>query len=184
MPQEDAAFLQTSADALLNKINTLRCEKPCALNPEASPFTPLLSSDSTNDHCPVITTAEIHSTPKEVLLSTFDEEPQPTIVSQKDDSSSTTDQMPAGSFQQETRELATACWDPQEREDHPVQPKMGVLVTRQTEGTSKNKGVHWKLDLANFHYIEAEGEQKPTSATVLQEKEYASTKRSWCTKRS
>ena len=26
MPQEDAVFLQTSADALLNKINTLRCE--------------------------------------------------------------------------------------------------------------------------------------------------------------
>ena len=91
MPQEDAAFLQTSADTLLNKINTLRCGEPCALNPEASPFTPLSSSNSTKDHCLVVTTAEVHSPPKEVMLNTFDEEPQPNIVSQKDDSSFTTD---------------------------------------------------------------------------------------------
>ena len=133
----------------------------------------------------MVTTAEIHSPPKEVLLNTFDEEPQPTIVSQEDDSSSTTDQMPAGSFQQETRELATACWDPQGKEDHPLQPKMGSLVTHQTgEKPPGKKGVHWKRDLSTFHYIEAEGEQKPTTATVLQDQEYASTRRSWCTNRS
>ena len=93
--------------------------------------------------------------------------------------------MPAGSFQQETRELATACWDPQEKEDHPLQPKMEILVSHQIEKTPpKKRRVHWKPELVTLHYIEAEGEQKPTSASVLQDKEYASTKRSWCTNRS
>ena len=41
MPQENDAFPQTSADAFLNKLNTLRCEEPYTLNPEASPFKPL-----------------------------------------------------------------------------------------------------------------------------------------------
>ena len=81
MPQDDVAFLQTSADALLHKINSLRGEKPCNLNPEAAPFTPLPSTSSTANHCLVATTAEVHPQPKEVHLYACEGKPQPTFVS-------------------------------------------------------------------------------------------------------
>ena len=78
LPQDDVAFLQTSADALLHKINTLRGEKPCDLNPQAPPFTPQPSLSSTTNHCLVVTTAEVHPQPKAVPLNAPDENPQPT----------------------------------------------------------------------------------------------------------
>ena len=80
LPQDDVAFLQTSADALLHKITTLRGEKPCDLNPQAPPFTPQPSQSSTTNHCLVVTTAEVHPQPKEVPLNASDEKPQPTYV--------------------------------------------------------------------------------------------------------
>ena len=73
--------------------------------PNQAPSQPLPRSGSLNNNC-LFTSAEVFSPPKEVPIS------------KEDDSSSTTDQMPAGSFQQETRELATACWDPQGKEGH------------------------------------------------------------------
>ena len=93
--------------------------------------------------------------------------------------------MPAGSFQQETRELATACWDPQEEEGHSLTLKTGILVSRQPgERPHTRKGVHWNSESPLIHHIEAEGEQKPTSATLLQQKELAARRRAWCTNRS
>ena len=64
---------------------------------------------------------EVHPPPKEAVIAqhpistslssnTIEENMDSDILNQKNDSSLTTDQMPAGSFQQETRELATACW--------------------------------------------------------------------------
>ena len=73
MPQNDAIFLQTSADAQLQKIHKLRREEPSALNPTAPPFTPLLSSNSTTDLCLVVTTAEVHPQRKKMLLDVCDE---------------------------------------------------------------------------------------------------------------
>ena len=137
IPQDDVAFLQTSADALLHKINTLRGEKPRALNPKALPFTPLPSSSSATDHCLVTTIAEVHPQPKEVLPHTCDEESRPTSATQ-------------------------------EEEEQPP----------------KKKRVRWNPELSILYNIEAEGEQKPTSATLLQQKEHAAKKRSWCTNRS
>ena len=61
------------------------------------------------------------------------DESESTIESREDSSSSSTDQMPAGSFQQETRELATACWDPQVEEDQPLPLEIGDSSTHQTE---------------------------------------------------
>ena len=93
--------------------------------------------------------------------------------------------MPAGSFQQETRELATACWDPQAEEDHPTSPKMEDLPIQQIrEETLKIKRVHWNSKLASTHDIEAVGEQKPTSALLRKQQEQASIKRTCCTNRS
>ena len=79
------------------------------MSPNYAPSQPFPTSTSSTDNflSLFVTSAEVHPPSKEVPLS------------QEDDSSSTTDQMPAGSFQQETRELATACWDPQEEEDSP-----------------------------------------------------------------
>ena len=136
MSQDDVAFLQTSAHALLHKIHKLRREEPRALNPAALPFTPLPSTSSATDHCLVTTIAEIHPQPKEVLFSACDETPQPTSV------------------------------PPTEKEP----PNM--------------KRVRWQPNLTTIHEIEAEGEQKSTSATLLQQKEHASKKRTWCTNRT
>ena len=46
------------------------------------------------------------------------------------------------------------------------------------------KRVRWQPNLTTIHEIEAEGEQKSTSAMLLQDKEHANKKRSWCTNRS
>ena len=46
------------------------------------------------------------------------------------------------------------------------------------------KRVKWQPELITVHEIETEGQQKPTSATLLQQKEHASKKRTWCTNRS
>ena len=46
------------------------------------------------------------------------------------------------------------------------------------------KRVRWQPELITIHEIETEGQQKPTSATLLQQKEHASKKRTWCTNRS
>ena len=73
LPQDDTIFLQASADALIHKINTLRGEKSCDLNPQAPPFTPQPSSNSTTNHCLVVTTAEVHPPPKELQLNAPDE---------------------------------------------------------------------------------------------------------------
>ena len=131
LPQDDVAFLQTSADALLHKITTLRSERPCNLNPQAPPFTPQPSQSSTTDRCLVVTTAEVHPQPKEPQLNASDEKPQPT-------------------------------------EKEPL----------------NTKRVRWQPKLTTIHEIETEGQQKPTSATLLQQKEHASKKRTWCTNRS
>ena len=72
-------------NALLHKINTLRGEKPRALNPKALPFTPLPSSSSATDHCLVTTIAEVHPQPKEVLPFTCDEESRPTSATQEEE---------------------------------------------------------------------------------------------------
>ena len=116
------------------------------MSPNYAPSQPLPNSTSSTDSCLslFVTSAEVHSPSKEVSLS------------QEDDSSSTTDQMPAGSFQQETRELATACWDPQAEEDHPTFPKMEDLPIQQIRvETLKIKRVHWNSKLASTHDIEA-----------------------------
>ena len=131
MPQDDAIFLQASADALLHKINTLRGEKPCDLNPQAPPFTPQPSSCSTTNHCLVVTTAEVHPQPKTVALNACEETPQPT-----------------------------------------------------SEEPPNTKRVRWHPKLTTIHEIETDGKQNPTSATLLQQKEHASKKRTWCTNRS
>ena len=44
--------------------------------------------------------------------------------------------------------------------------------------------VRWQPNLTTIHEIETEGLQKPTSATLLQQREHASKKRTWCTNRS
>ena len=46
------------------------------------------------------------------------------------------------------------------------------------------KKVRWQPKLITIHEIEAEGKQKPTSATLIQQKEHAAKKRAWCTNRS
>ena len=46
------------------------------------------------------------------------------------------------------------------------------------------KRVRWQPKLTTIHEIETEGLQKPTSATLLQQREHASKKRTWCTNRS
>ena len=61
------------------------------------------------------------------------DESDSTIESREDSSSSSKDHMPAGPFQQETRELATACWDPQVEEDQPLPLEIGNSLTHQTE---------------------------------------------------
>ena len=137
MSQEDATFLQASADAILHRIHKLRREEPHALNPQASPFTPTSTSSSTKDLCLATTTAEVHTPPQEVPLTTRDEESQPISATQE------TDDLP-----------------------------------------SNPKSVRWKPEPPTIHHIEADGEQKPTSATMLQQKEHASKRRSWCTNRS
>ena len=48
----------------------------------------------------------------------------------------------------------------------------------------KTKRVRWQSNLTTIHEIETEGKQKPTSTTLLQQKEHASKKRTWCTNRS
>ena len=131
MPQNDAIFLQTSADALLHKIQELRQEVPHTLNPKAPPFTPQPSQSSTTNHCLVVTTAEVHPQPKEVPLNSSDGKTQPT-------------------------------------EKEPP----------------NTKRVRWQLEPSTIHHIEAEGQQKPTTATLRQQKEHASKKRTWCTNRS
>ena len=136
MPQDDATFLQASADAILHKIHKLRREEPRALSPEALPFTPLPDTSSATDHCLVTTIAEIHPQPNVVHLSARDEMPQPTSA-------------------------------PPAKEEPPSM-----------------KRVRWKPNLTTIHEIEAEGEQKPTSATRHQKKELLNKKRSWCTNRS
>ena len=136
MPQDDATFLQASADAMLNKVHKLRHEEPRALNPDALPFTPLPSTSPATDHCLVTTIAEIHPQPKEVFFSARDETPQPTSV-------------------------------PPTAQEPP-----------------NTKRVRWQPELTIIHEIETEGKQKPTSVTLLQQREHASKKRTWCTNRS
>ena len=46
------------------------------------------------------------------------------------------------------------------------------------------KRARWQPKLTTIHEIETEGKQKPTSATLLQQKEHASKKRTWCTNRT
>ena len=75
MPQDDAIFLQTSADALIHKIQELRQEEPHALNLEAPPFTPPPDPSSTANQCLVVTTAEVHPQPREVPRNAGDEKP-------------------------------------------------------------------------------------------------------------
>ena len=153
MPQNDATFLQTSADALLHKIQQLRREEPHALNPKAPPFTPLPNPNSTTDLCLMVTTAEIQPQPKEVRPNTR-KKPQPIFVSPT-------------------------------KVDQSSQPKMENPDIHQIEEQPPNiKKVRWKPELSIIHDIEAEGEQKPTSATLRQQKEHAAKKRSWCTNRS
>ena len=154
MPQDDATFLQASADALLHEIQKLRGKEPHALNPKSPPFTPQPSPNSTANHCLVITTAEVHPQPKEVPLTACEGKPQPISVSPTKD-------------------------------DQPAQPKRDILDVQPTEEEPPNtKRVRWQPKLTTIHDIEAEGEQKLTSATLLQRKEHAFKKRSWCTNRS
>merc|ERR1711989_188862 len=66
-----------------------------------------------------------------------------------------------------------------------VQPNMESLDNQPTEKEPSNtKRVQWQPKLTTVHEIETEGMQKPTSATLLQQKEHASKKRTWCTNRS
>ena len=46
------------------------------------------------------------------------------------------------------------------------------------------KRVRWQPELITIQEIETEGQQKPTSAILRQQKEHASKKRTWCTNRS
>ena len=57
-------------------------------------------------------------------------------------------------------------------------------IHQTTKEPPITKKVRWKSELTIIHHIEAEGEQKPTSATLLQQKEHAAKKRAWCTDRS
>ena len=80
-------------------------------------------------------------------------------------------------------------------EVHP-QPQEVLLTTcneesRPTSATQEKndlpcntRNVRWKPELSTIHHIEAEGKQKPTSATILQQKEHATKKRFWCTNRN
>ena len=66
-----------------------------------------------------------------------------------------------------------------------AQPNMEFLDIQPTEEEpSIAKKVRWQPQLTTIHDIEAEGEQRPTSATLLQQKEHAAKKRAWCTNRS
>ena len=62
---------------------------------------------------------------------------------------------------------------------------MEILDVQPTKEEPPNtKRVQWQPKLTTIHEIETEGKQKPTSATLLQQKEHASKKRTWCTNRS
>ena len=92
--------------------------------------------------------------------------------------------MPAGSFQQETRELATACWDPKEEEKHPLTSEMRSCLIHQTgERTHKNRKVHWSSDAPHVHYIEPVGKQQPTPK-MEDFMELHDSRRTWTTGRS
>ena len=213
--KDDDMFLQASANALLNKIQTLKEKGTSCLNPHATPFKPLdmqameakagnalsHAGQTSNAACytdqgTITTIAEVHLTPHNEVLdnktpthssrsTNFNSKgSESTIGGQEEDFSSTTDQMPAGSFQQETRELATACWDPQEEEKDPLSSETrSCLLHRTGERTQKNRKVHWSSDAPHVHYIEPVGKQQPTPK-MEDFMELHDSRRTWTTGRS
>ena len=71
---------------------------------------------------------------------------------------------------------------PQPQETLLNAPDEKPQLTEEEPPTTKR--VRWQPKLTTIHEIETEGLQKPTSATLLQQREHASKKRTWCTNRS